>query len=213
MDNNYDNKSAIENDFKGVANLLKNIYNDVKDNKSKDDILSQISFAMSNISYLNKKVQQEMENSNSSCPAPALTNNGIVKIETITTEDGKYIGEIKNGVPNGRGKLYYTGHLEGDFYEGDFKNGDPDGKGKYYHRNGNIYEGDFVKDKADGKGIFYSNNGNRYEGEFKADNREGKGIYYFANGDRTMGDYHNNKPVGIHVTLHSDGRVSQKIYN
>ena len=164
-----------------------------------------------NVTNLNKTVINELNKSNNDDAAPALKNDDN-KIVTIMTEDGKYVGEIKNGVPNGRGKLFYKGNLEGDIYEGEFKNGDPDGKGKYCHRNGNIYVGDFVKDKADGRGIFYCNNGDRYEGEFKSDAREGKGIWYFANGDRMMGDYSKDRPVGKHAVLQKDGNILQKIF-
>ncbi len=131
---------------------------------------------------------------------------------TVTVEDGIYTGEIKNGIPDGRGKLIYNGVYDGDIYQGDFKNGKPDGKGIYYHHNGNRYEGDFKNDKADGKGIFYFANGNRYEGDWKEDAREGQGTLYYANGDRMIGDYHNDKPIGKHAILYANGNISQKIF-
>ena len=131
----------------------------------------------------------------------------------ITFDYGVYTGEVKNGVPDGRGKLDYSGIYKGDRYEGDFRNGVPNGKGIYYHSNGNIYEGSFRNDKANGKGIFYFNNGNRYEGDFVDDGKEGKGIYYYANGDRMMGNYHNDKPIGNHAVLHSDGNISLKQFS
>ena len=135
------------------------------------------------------------------------------KIATLTFDYGKFTGEIKDGVPNGRGKLDYTGSLKGDRYEGEFKNGEPEGKGTYYHRNGNIYSGDLKNDKAYGKGIFYFHDGKRYEGDFVNDARHGKGIIYFPNGDRMMGDYQWDKMIGKHVILHANGNVSEKIYN
>ena len=33
-------------------------------------------------------------------------------------EDGIYTGEIKNDIPNGRGKLIYNGVYDGDIYQG-----------------------------------------------------------------------------------------------
>ena len=135
------------------------------------------------------------------------------KIATITYDYGIFTGEIKDGIPNGKGIINYTGQLQGDKYEGEFKNGEPEGKGIYYHRNGNIYSGDFKKDKAYGKGIFYSRDGDRYEGDWVNDCKHGKGIIYYKNGDRMMGDYSNNQPIGKHVILYADGNISQKIFN
>ena len=212
MDFKTDSKSIINNDFQNIIFNLQTTANDINQNKDKATILSQINNILYYITTLNKKVIEELDKSSNQEPAPLLPNNDN-KIVTIMTEDGKYTGEVKNNVPNGRGKLFYTGHLEGDIYEGEFKNGDPDGKGKYCHRNGNIYVGDFVKDKADGKGIFYCNNGDRYEGDFREDCREGKGIFYFSNGDRMMGDFHRDKPIGKHVILQKNGYVFEKIYN
>ena len=211
MDFNIDNKKFINNEFQNIIFKIQNLANDINQNKDKNSNLSQLQNILFNITNLNKTVINELNKSNNDDAAPALKNDDN-KIVTIMTEDGKYVGEIKNGVPNGRGKLFYKGNLGGDIYEGEFKNGDPDGKGKYCHRNGNIYVGDFVKDKADGRGIFYCNNGDRYEGEFKSDAREGKGIWYFANGDRMMGDYSKDRPVGKHAVLQKDGNISQKIF-
>ena len=207
-----DVKKDINKDFQSLIQNLQNISNDINLNKDKNTILSQFYMILAGVSNLNKKVITEIEKSSNQDSAPSLIKNEK-QIVTITTEDGEYIGEVKNGKPNGRGRLLYKGNLQGDIYEGEFKNGDPHGKGKYYHRNGNIYVGDFVNDKADGKGIFYCNNGDRYEGEFKQDLREGKGIFYFSDGDRMMGDYHRDKPIGKHVILQSNGTVIQKVYN
>ena len=213
MESSLDNKAAIDKNFKNIINLLKNIVNDVKTNKSQDNILSQLNITLNNINKIHQKVKKELEEASNNGAAPPLINTDSNKIMTLNTEDGQYIGETKNGVPDGRGKLIYNGDLTGDIYEGDFKNGLPEGKGKFFHRNGNIYEGDMIKDKADGRGIFYFNDGKRFEGEFKKDAREGKGILYFANDDRMMGDYHKDKPIGKHVILHSNGNISQKIFS
>ena len=56
--------------------------------------------------------------------------------------------------------------------------------------------------KRDGKYIGYTHNGLP----------ERKGIYYFYNGDRRMGDYYDDKKIGKHVTLTSNGNVETEIY-
>ena len=206
-----DNKTFINNEFQNIIFKIKSSANDMNQNKDKNIIYSQLQNILYSLTNLNKVVIEELNKSNNEAEPSLIQNEN--KIMNIMIEDGKYIGEIKNGIPNGRGKLFYTGNLEGDIYEGEFKDGEPDGKGKYCHRNGNIYVGDFIKDKADGKGIFYCNNGDRYEGDFKKDAREGKGIFYFANGDRMMGDFHNNNPIGKHVILQKNGNVVQKIFD
>ena len=129
MDFKADSKSIINNDFQNIIFNLQTTANDINQNKDKATILPQINNILYYITTLNKKVIEELDKSSNQEPAPLLPNNDN-KIVTIMTEDGKYTGEVKNNVPNGRGKLFYTGNLEGDIYEGEFKNGDPDGKGK-----------------------------------------------------------------------------------
>ena len=62
----------------------------------------------------------------------------------------RYIGEIKNGLKDGKGILYFE-------------------KDDKYKRK--KYEGEFKNDKMEGKGIMYYKNGEIYEGEFKNDNK------------------------------------------
>ena len=124
--------------------------------------------------------------------------------QELKYEDGKYIGQINNGLKEGKGIYYFN---NGDRYEGEWKKDIKEGKGIYFYKSGNRYEGDYKNNKKEGKGIFYFNKGNRYEGDFKNDKFEGKGIKYFNNGDRRMGDYLNDKPIGIHVRLTQKGSV------
>jgi len=156
----------------------------------------------------------------------------FVDIKEIRMDDRKYIGQVINGIPEGKGVMYVDGGdiYKGEFrngkyegkgiyyfnendatrgnrYEGDFRNGEADGKGIYYKSNDDRYEGDWKKDLKEGKGIYFWSNGDRYEGEWKNDKRDGKGIYYWDNGNREMGDYSNGKEVGKHVLLTTNGEV------
>ena len=149
----------------------------------------------------------------------------FTKIKEKTYEYGKYIGEFKNDLREGKGIIYYN---DGDRYEGEFKNDLRDGKGNYYfndgsryegdwkidlregkgifyYNNGNKYEGDFKNGLGEGKGIFYYNNGQRYEGEFKNSKIEGKGVFYFINGDRYEGNYKNERAEGKGIMYYSNG--------
>ena len=58
--------------------------------------------------------------------------------------DGKYIGEIKNGKPNGQGTYTFP---DGKKYEGKFKDGKEHGKGTYTYPDGVKYEGEWKNGK------------------------------------------------------------------
>ena len=96
----------------------------------------------------------------------------------------KYLGERRNGLKDGKGKLYYD------------KNGDNIRK---------LYEGDFKEDKADGEGIMFYNDGNIYKGDWKNDLREGKGIMFWKNGDKYLGDWKNNLREGTGKMIWHNG--------
>ena len=58
--------------------------------------------------------------------------------KTITFPDeSKYVGEVKNGKPNGKGTLIYPD--KGGKYEGEWKNGKYHGNGKLTYYDGGIY--------------------------------------------------------------------------
>lgn len=71
---------------------------------------------------------------------------------------GDYIGEKKNGVPHGKGKMVW---FDGKEYDGEWKNGKRHGKGTMIYRDGREFVGDWVNDEevkgreidADGKGL------------------------------------------------------------
>ena len=63
--------------------------------------------------------------------------------------DGKYIGEIKNGEPNGQGTYTFP---DGKKYVGEFKDGKEHGKGTYTYPDGVKYEGKWKDGKEHGKG-------------------------------------------------------------
>ena len=103
--------------------------------------------------------------------------NKILKFsfDKYYNENGeKYIGDMKTGLKDGKGILYY----------------DKDDEKKRKR-----YEGDFKNDKIEGKGIMFGNTGDRYEGEFKNDKFEGKGIFYYNDGDRYDIEWKNGKKI------------------
>ena len=145
----------------------------------------------------------------------------------VNFDDGTYIGEIINGIREGKGIFYdkngdiYDGewkkdkkegrgtyiYEDGDVYEGEWKNDCFEGRGIFYHVSGSVYDGYFSDDQRHGKGIYYFFNGDRYEGDWKKGNKHGQGVYIFSSGNRKMGDYVDDKEKGKHVTLTKEGTV------
>ena len=121
----------------------------------------------------------------------------------INYDDGKYyIGPVLNGLPNGKGKMYYkNGNL---FYEGDFKQGIKEGNGKIFYEDGEYYDGEFSNDQINGKGKYYYDNG-YYEGDLINGKRHGKGKYYWENGKIYEGDWFNNLKEGYGKFIYEDG--------
>ena len=152
-------------------------------------------------------------------------------------EDGEYVGELKNGLRDGKGAFYYYENnkyerkiyegdwkndkiegkgkmiwLNGTMYEGDWKNNLKDGIGIHYYADGTkLYEGNFKNSKFEGKGVYYYEDGKRYEGDWKDHKREGSGIMYFKLGGKAMGDYLNDETIGKHGFLQPNGEVTIEI--
>jgi len=70
--------------------------------------------------------------------------------------DGKYVGKIENGKPNGQGTLTSP---DGDKYEGEWKNGKRNGQGTMTLSDGRKYVGKF-KDGNPWNGTVYEKDGN-----------------------------------------------------
>ena len=87
----------------------------------------------------------------------------------LTSLQGEYEGECRNGVAHGTGKA--TGQ---DTYRGEFKKGLPHGKGKYTWANGDYYIGEWKNGGRHGKGLMvvageYEEEDNRRVAEWKND--------------------------------------------
>ena len=61
-------------------------------------------------------------------------------VETINYSDGGiYVGEVRNGEPNGQGT--YTS-ANGDVYVGEYRDSQRNGQGTYTFAGGNVYTGE-----------------------------------------------------------------------
>ena len=139
---------------------------------------------------------------------PKENNNTKIKIKKTIFETGEYTGEIKDGLPHGKGIFKYK---NGDEYKGEFKQGMKDGNG-YYKNNEGEYEGFWKNNKKDGHGKYTFKNGDLYVGEFKVDMFHGQGILLYSNGNKTIGTWENNKRNGIEILFNNKGQIFFRVY-
>ena len=130
-----------------------------------------------------------------------------------------YIGDMKNGLPDGTGTLNSIFEGMGYTYVGEFKRGKKHGKGnlsskdnKYNYDGswrddkkngvgtlfdyGDKYTGDFVDDKYCGNGTLCGKNGEIYECEFRDGKQNGLGRVTLVNGDVYTGTFEDGKICG-----------------
>lgn len=146
-------------------------------------------------------------------------NGNLISAEvSVDTKAGKYEGLVKNGKPNGYGRLAYKNNTE---YEGDWKDGVWNGIGQYIAANDTItsewkngvaegntqmvigdyqYDGQCKNNLPDGQGSFYSTNPDvqyLYAGEWVGGKRQGYGDTVYPNGDAYYGEWLNDEYSGI----------------
>ena len=159
------------------------------------------------------------------------------KAKTINyANDDQYLGEIKNGLRNGKGKMTYS---NGNIYSGDWIDDVFHGKGTYLKPNGQSMSGDwengylirgqiiFFKNVLGeekyigevvysffgypvphGMGAYFYMNGDKYVGEFVDFKREGKGTFTWANGDSYCGFWQDDEYHGNGI-LNKDGVIKE----
>jgi hypothetical protein len=129
---------------------------------------------------------------------------------TNTLPNGtKYVGEMKNGEPNGRGTLTVSGGLK---YVGEFRNGKAIGEGMLIWTDGAKYVGGFRKGKYDGYGTYTSTNAT-YVGDFRNGKYDGLGTFTFSEGT-WIGKFKDGKPYRVRGTcLSRDGTTEVGTWN
>ena len=142
----------------GIINELQQIMNYSNDNiiiKRISDIIIKMNFIINDnkknteliIKHINNLQNQMIQNFNK------LQNNNK---QEIKYNDGKYIGQVINGIRDGKGIFYGN---NGDRYEGEWKNNKKEGKGIHYWNNGDRMMGDYYNDKEIGKHVMLTKNG------------------------------------------------------
>ena len=97
-------------------------------------------------------------------------SNEIVNGEVQKT---KYVGEFKNGKPNGKGTMTFITNGGIICYTGDFKNGFPDGQGEMKIVEGSTattYVGQFKRGEYNGQGTLTDSLGRKKSGLWKNGN-------------------------------------------
>ena len=113
-------------------------------------------------------------------------------------EDGKgrYKGEWKNGLPNGRGTKH--SYKDDSYIYGNFVDGFSEGYGKQtfeqtWEKTQPYYEGEFKRNNYHGKGEYHYGDGDYYKGDWKDSKYHGHGAAYSKRLDKTwVGEYEND---------------------
>ena len=132
--------------------------------------------------------------------------NNLNKDKMVLSNNFYYIGESRNGIPNGKGIKYnQNGKI---VYEGDFVNGKYEGKGKIYFEDGKYYIGQFKNDLPNGKGTKYFENGDiKYQGEVLNGKAEGKGKCVFDDREYCIGQWKNDLKHGEAIIYYENGSI------
>jgi hypothetical protein len=119
-------------------------------------------------------------------------------------EGQKYVGEFKDGKPNGQGTVTFA---NGDKYVGEFNGGDADGQGTYTFANGGKYVGENKNGKGNGQGTYTWASGEKYVGEFMDAKKWGKGTLTFPNGGKYVGEFKDDKRNGQGTLYAANGSI------
>lgn len=157
------------------------------------------------ISYFDDILCNYIQEVNNISNSPSLIYKKDKQLEIFELEKRIFRGEIKNGLPHGKGNipLIYIGdfkngskHGKGLFffkgkiqYDGYFQNDKYHGEGKLFFGGKIVYQGDFVNDLFHGYGKHYINKRLLYEGEFENNQYHGYGSLTRDNGKKLVGDF------------------------
>ena len=116
-----------------------------------------------------------------------------------------YIGDMKHGIPDGKGTLSTSLDGIGYTYMGKFKDGKKNGKGSLSSNDNKYnYDGWWKNDKKEGLGTLF-NNGDKYTGDFVDDKYCGNGTLCSKNGDIYEVEFKDNKPNGVGRVIKVNG--------
>ena len=106
------------------------------------------------------------------------TGKGVIQFSSSKNGYVTYLGDLRNGMANGKGYGYWK---SGSSYDGYWKDNMRHGEGVFIWADGEKYEGQYENDQRHGYGVYMAKAG-RYEGQWNEDMRHGEGKLYEANG-------------------------------
>ena len=155
----------------GIINDLQQVINNTNDNliiKRIGDIITKMNFIINEnrkntqlimnqfASLQNQLAQVQNQLAQMNKKFDKLNINNINNKEIRYNDGTRYVGQVVNGLREGKGILYWN---NGDRYEGDWRNDKKEGKGIYYYHNGNREMGDYINDKRTGKQVTLTKTG------------------------------------------------------
>ena len=120
-----------------------------------------------------------------------------------------FIGEVMNGVRNGKGRIISS---SGSVFKGEFKDGKATGHGTMVQRDGVVYEGEWLDNKKHGIGQLSLPTGEVYEGGFFDDLKEGYGIQQNKDGSVYKGDWLRGEMHGRGELITKLGEVKEGVW-
>jgi len=138
-------------------------------------------------------------------PPPIRPGISTTAQQSLSLPEGQYVGDVKDGVPHGRGKLTYHPGEERKKYEGQWANGQFHGRGILRFSNGDQFEGPWENGLQHGEGLLTLADGTKYAGRFERGNRHGNGTCQYANGDTYVGDWEDDKFHGKGTYTYANG--------
>lgn len=141
-------------------------------------------------------------------PQPIPSFSQVTAQQTLTLQEGQYVGDAKDGLPHGRGTMTYNPGMVRKKYEGEWQNGKCHGRGTMIFVNKNIYVGDMEDNELTGQGECSYHDGKKYSGSFLKGNPDGRGTMTYAPGEEHKeysGCWKDGKFHGKGVLKMSDG--------
>jgi len=143
--------------------------------------------------------------------ADVKTELDLQNYKVLNLQNGdKYIGEVKDGVANGVGKIYYT---DGRQFFGSWENGKRNGFGTTITKDGVKFNGEFKNDIASGKGVLLFSDNEYYMGELTDNIITGHGTFYYKGGASYFGNFLKNKRDGFGVLVNTNNQITSGIWN
>lgn len=137
--------------------------------------------------------------------APVMSMPNLKRQEgELHLKGGRYIGEIVNKQPHGKGRIEFN---NGTSYEGDFYWGAMHGYGTFNMLSGDKYIGQLHQNNVHGEGKMEYGNGDVYEGHWRYGERHGQGKMTFNDGYVYEGMFRNNEMNGKGRLSFPDGSV------